>query len=68
MPAPSRIVNIHDKTVRLETALSMGFIIHGQHYAAGSGKGKLVCLKAKTGKLKYQTLESSLGSVNTPHS
>lgn len=68
VPALSQIVNIHDKTVRLETALSMGFIIHGQYYAAGGGKGKLVCLKAKTGELKYQTLENSLGSVHTPHS
>lgn len=33
MPAPSHAVNIHDKTVSLETALSTTFKIHGQHEA-----------------------------------
>lgn len=50
MPASCQIVNIHDKTMRLETALSMSFIIHRQHYAAAWGREeKLVYLKAKTG-------------------
>lgn len=49
MPASCQIVNIHDKTMRLETALSMSFIIHRQHYAARGREEKLVYLKAKTG-------------------
>lgn len=46
VPAPSQIVNIHDKTARLKTALPMSFIIQGQHYAVlgGGGWRKEACL------------------------
>lgn len=71
MPAPSHVVNIHDTTTSLETALSTSSIIHGQHEAVlgveTEKKRKMqFILRLKQGGGRAKPWRKSPGSVDAP--